>query len=64
MVDFLFKSIELGLKIHKDILECCRFESLDEANDFLQIYMKRYNSRSQYMLGGYSPIELIKKIIT
>ncbi len=55
------KSIELGLNIGNNIFGCCSFESLDEANDFLQIYMNWRNSRSQYILGGYSPIEFKEK---
>lgn len=39
----------------------CTFENEIELEMFMKLYTDWYNNSSQYMLGGYSPIEFRKK---
>lgn len=55
----LIKKNELGMDILGEMSNICMFEDDFELQKFLDLFMDWYNNSSQYMLGGYTPIEFI-----
>ena len=53
----LLKNNELGIDILGDLSNMCMFEDDIELKKFMDLFTNWYNNSSQYMLGGYSPIE-------
>lgn len=55
------KSVELGENVLEELLDEYEFEE-EEIQSFISLYMEWYNNMPQYELGGYSPMELAKKM--
>lgn len=56
----LTKKSELGEDILEDLLMISAIFSEDEANEFMGKFMEWYNNSPQYMLGGYTPNEMMR----
>ena len=54
----LLKNNELGIDILGDLSNMCMFEDNIELKKFMDLFTDWYNNSPQYMLGGYSPIEI------
>lgn len=57
----ILKRNELGEKVLENISKLCKFEDIEECKRFMELFIKWYNNSPQYILGGYSPVELAKK---
>lgn len=57
----IMKETEFGKNIINKITQLIRFKDESEMNEFMEIYMKWHNNSPQYILGGYTPIEVTKK---
>ena len=56
----LIKRNELGENILNQLIEKCIFESENDIDEFMKVFMEWYNNSPQYILGGYSPMEFRK----
>ena len=56
----LVKKNELGIDILRELSNMCMFKDKFELKKFIDLFTDWYNSSPQYMLGGYSPVELKK----
>lgn len=56
------KKNELGENILGELTNMCMFKNEFEMVQFMNLFMEWYNNSPQYVLGGYSPNELVKKL--
>ena len=49
-----------GLKYKNFREQECIFESKNDIDEFIKVFMEWYNNSPQYILGGYSPMEFRK----
>lgn len=55
----IIKRNEFGEKILKELLDYCNFKNENDVAYFMKIFLTWYNNSPQYVLGGYSPVELM-----
>lgn len=55
----IIKRNEFGEKILKELLDYCNFKNENDVADFMKNFLTWYNNSPQYVLGGYSPVELM-----
>ncbi len=58
----LVKKNELGINILGELLNMCMFEDDSEIKKFMDLFVDWYNNSPQYMLGGYTPVELLEQM--
>ena len=57
----IMKKCELGENIWKELIEDFTFNDEEHVEEFMKLYMNWYNNSPQYVLCGYTPVEMIEK---
>lgn len=64
---YMFEKIMKNNEIRRDVLsilmEICEFETSEETVKFISLFQEWYNNYPQYILGGYTPMEMAKGMI-
>lgn len=58
----ILKENELGENILEQLVQNIIFEDKEEIDEYIKLYMNWYDNSPQYILGGYSPNEVSKRI--
>ena len=63
MFEKIMKNNEIGRDVLSILMEICEFETSEETVKFISLFQEWYNNYPQYILGGYTPMEMAKGMI-
>lgn len=63
MFEKIMKNNEIGRDVLSMLMEICEFETSEETVKFISLFQEWYNNYPQYILGGYTPMEMAKGMI-